>query len=281
MRRPVIGISGPDDGGFAAWFFAACAVWFAGGHPVRITPRRAGRMPAIDGLVLGGGADVDPAVYRQERLTREQKKDLVRGRSKWRWLLSALVAPVIYVVRRLASAPHGGIDSPRDELEWRLLEHTHRHDLPVLGICRGAQLMNVFVGGTLHQDLQSFYVEASNPWTVLPRKRISVVPGTRLARWLECRTCSVNSLHRQAVDMLGPGLVVSAKEPTGVIQAIEALDREFFVGVQWHPEYLPQRREQRRLFQQLVSAARTSQEASRERTLGEQSAQGVEQPQGG
>jgi putative glutamine amidotransferase len=166
-------------------------------------------------------------------------------------------------------------------MEWQLLEHAHRHDLPVLGICRGAQLMNVFVGGTLHQDLQSFYVEAANPWTVLPRKRISVEPETHLALWLECATCSVNSLHRQAVDVLGPGLVVSAREPTGVIQAIEAPDRVFFIGVQWHPEYLPQRREQRRLFRQLVSAARARQHSGRDRALAEQSGQGIEQPQGG
>lgn len=150
----------------------------------------------------------------------------------------------------------GGIDPARDELEQALLRDAERRGLPVLGICRGAQLMNVLAGGTLHRDLANFYREEPQPWTVLPRKRVEVEAGSRLAEVLGVSRPLVNSLHRQAVNDLGADLRVCARESNGVIQAIEHPERRFWLGVQWHPEFLPQETEQRRLFTKLVEAAR-------------------------
>lgn len=257
MPRPLVGVSGPDRGGYPAWFFASCAIRLAGGRALRLTPARGLPERTLDALILGGGADVDPARYgshgKAPALTRQLKGK--SARFQLRVLLGYLIAPLVYLIRRMFSARQGGLDPERDALEIELLARALSEGTPVLGICRGAQLINVHLGGTLHRDVTSFYVETSNPWTVLPRKRVQLEPGSLLARLLGRKRATVNSLHRQAVDRLGKGLIVAAHEANGVVQGIEHSEH-FLVGVQWHPEYLPQRPEQRRLFRKLVQAAR-------------------------
>ena len=264
--RPTIGISGPDAGGYPAWLAASWAVRLAGGRPLRVRPRTGPPARPLDGLVLGGGADIDPTRYGEQQPDGEASavREEMRGRSlrsRARALSGYVVSPVVYVFRRLFAVKRGGLDHARDELETELLETAERSGAPVLGICRGAQLMNVFRGGSLHQDLSSFYTESPNPWTVFPRKTVDIDESSSLADALGRTRCRVNSLHRQAVDRLGQGLHAVAAEKTGVVQAIEATGPRFFVGVQWHPEYLPQRWEQRRLFRVLVEHARRCAEA--------------------
>lgn len=255
MARPIIGVTGPDEGGLAAWWFTRLALRRAGARVVRITPARGGDIDALDGLVIGGGADVDPALYGQERVHLEELGR--EGREFGRWLLTLLLFPLIYLLRRalstMTSRPGG--DRARDELETSLVQAALQRDLPVLGICRGAQLLNVVAGGSLHQSLSDFYVESPQLHTVWPHKRIRLEAGSRLAGILGCERCRVNSLHNQAVDTLAPGLRVAAREESGVVQAIEHPTLAFAIGVQWHPEYLPQRREQQRLFRRLVETA--------------------------
>lgn len=260
MRRPRIGITGPDEGGFPAWVAASSAVRAAGGRPMRITPRRGLPREPLDGLLLGGGADVAPDRYEAPadetvapKVEQELRHETARG--KLRSLAGYAYAPAVYLFRRLLSVKLGGLDHARDELELALLAQADEDGAPVLGICRGAQLMNVFRGGTLHRDLSSFYAEAPNPWTVFPRKWITIDPASRLARALGVTRCRVNSLHRQAVDDLGGPLAAVAREDNGVVQAVEGEGASFFVGVQWHPEYLPQRPEQRCLFRAFVDEA--------------------------
>ena len=119
--------------------------------------------------------------------------------------------------------------------------------------------MNVVLGGSLHQKIGHFYTEeAANVRSILPRKRITVLEDSRLRRILGAATCRVNALHDQSIDALGDGMVVSAREETGVIQAIENPARRFFVGVQWHPEYMPQSRRQMGLFRELLRSAQQS-----------------------
>jgi putative glutamine amidotransferase len=144
-------------------------------------------------------------------------------------------------------------DTARDEFELGLLDRAMRRELPVLGICRGAQLINSHLEGTLHGDIRHLF-EKPGMQTVLPSRRINVMPGTRLANLLETTTCHVNALHRQAIRKTGRGLVVSAVGENGTIQAIEHSSHPFLIGVQWHPEYLPGMRRQRALFTGLVDA---------------------------
>lgn len=249
-------MTGPDKGGLAAWWFTRLAVWRAGGRAVRITPKRPRDLSLLDGLIIGGGADVDPTLYGEaDDGPLESLK--TQERSLRRWLLSLLLFPLIYLARRLLSTmanPPGG-DPDRDELESALIREAMQRGLPVLGICRGAQLLNVVAGGTLHRDLDDFYVEAPQLTTVWPAKRIQIEPDSRLARLLGCTGCRVNSLHSHAVNALAPGMRVVAREPNGVVQGIEHCDLPFAIGVQWHPEYLPQRRDQQGLFRGLVRQA--------------------------
>lgn len=258
-KRPKIGVTGPDHGGLAAWWFTRLAVWRAGGRAVRITPRRPGHAQELDGLIIGGGADVAPDLYGAESNQPPEKmaEEMTRGETGWfRRGLALLAFPLMLLIRRVLTTRNPGLNTHRDELEQNLLRAALERDLPILGICRGAQLINVTLGGTLHQHLTGFYQESPNIRSLLPRKIIHVQPDSRLARILDCTTCGINALHDQAVDRPGETVRVTAREPNDVIQAVEATSHAFVLGVQWHPEYLPHHRRQQRLFHALVQAAR-------------------------
>ena len=160
----------------------------------------------IDGLVLSGGVDVDPVLY---------------GRT-----------------------PHpklGRVDRRRDDFELALTRKALARDLPILAICRGQQLLNVAIGGTLIQDLPSESRGAVTHHAPGRRTRrshpVEVASASRLGEVLGAGTLSVNSFHHQAIERLGHGLVVSARCPgDGVIEGVEMPGRSFVVGVQWHPE---------------------------------------------
>ena len=262
-QRPLIGVTGPDRGGLSAWFATAFAVWWAGGRPRRITPLRANADHDLDGLIIGGGADVSPDLYG-EPPQEAPKEAVTRSSRHWtRRVATAILFPLFYVIRRVLSLGRlfsSGFtltgDTDRDELESRLIKQADEKNLPLLGICRGAQLINVRRGGRLHQDLKDFYVESPQLTTLLPHKSIKVESGSRLADVLGRTRLRVNSLHRQAISECGKGIEIVAREETSVVQAIEDPERPFLIGVQWHPEYLPQRPEQRRIFRRLVECAR-------------------------
>lgn len=249
--RPLIAVSGPDRGGFTAWFMTAWAIRRAGGRPVRLTPSCPEPKEAIAGVVIGGGSDVDPLHYGEEP---EENTDTDQRSSPLDWLVGLLV----WLVRMLlARHQRQDYDPDRDRLEQGLIREALYNDLPLLGICRGAQLLNVTLGGSLYQKIDHFYTEGSgNVRSVLPRKRVEVREGTRLRQILQTDRTRVNALHEQCIRELGDGVLVSAVEqPSGIIQAVEREGDVFVVGVQWHPEYLPQLPEQQALFRALVRGA--------------------------
>lgn len=184
---------------------------------MRATPKRG--LPAnIDALVIGGGDDI--------------ATDLYAGSS---------------------SHDHTA-DRDRDAFELDAIRHAHTHDLPILGICRGAQLLNVAAGGTLHTDISALREHTSNRVNPFACQTATVMAGSRLAA-LVGRKLRINSLHHQAIDRLGNALAVSARDADDFVQAIETTSHHFVVGVQWHPEYLLYRQEQRRLFKALIDAS--------------------------
>lgn len=202
------------------------AVNRAGGIAVLLPPQpvdaaiAARVLDRLDGLIITGGKDVDPALYGQ--------------------------------------AAHPTTDEPRpdrDAWEDALLTAAIERDLPFLGICRGVQLLNVALGGTLHQHLPEVVgserynlgdgVFAVNEVTVDPTTKTAELIGDALA---------VKSYHHQAIDTVADGLVVSARSDDGTIQAVELPGASFGVGVQWHPE--EDAAEDARLFEGLVAAAR-------------------------
>lgn len=252
-KRPTIAVTGPDKGGSVAWLFTWYAVLRSGGRAVRVTPSRQENDFEFDGLVIGGGADVDPGLYGKvlEQTPPPPRSGILR------WLFGVLFYPLLLLVRRLFSSKHySGLDNARDKLEYRLLGIALEQDKPVLGICRGAQIINVYLQGNLHQNTGNFYTETPEMWTLRPVRVINVQPGSKLHAILETGSCQVNALHRQSIDQIGDNIDVSARDLNGIIQGVEHTSSRFLIGVQWHPEYLPHHKRQQRLFRMLVQSAR-------------------------
>ena len=178
----------------------------------------------LDGLLFSGGPDLDPAVYGHAR------------------------------------HPQLGPDVDRvcDEYELALHDGARERDLPVLGICRGMQALNVARGGTLHQHLPdvSTLRHLQSEAGFEPVHAVSVVRGSLLQRLTSAIGLGVNSYHHQAADRIGAGLRVCASAPDGTIEAVWDPGARFCLGVQWHPELLTHCAEHALLFRSLVDAAR-------------------------
>lgn len=218
MKRPVITVTGPEKGGFSR-FFIALAVLLSGGTPRRVVPSDAeGREKPFDGLLISGGNDIDPALYGEE-----------------------------------AADPADSIDPLRDELEYDLLARAVADGKPVLGICRGYQLINVYFGGTLTREIGPLY--GRHRYSPLPWKRIRIQKGSFLHQITDREHISINTLHHQAVARVAPGFRPAAWDRQKTIQAIENGDGAVF-GVQWHPEYLLYLPVHFRLIKSLVEKSR-------------------------
>ncbi len=224
-NRPVIGVTTSARSGWRIFPLVALNIRLAGGRAVRWGAGRTADVDSVDGIVIGGGDDISPDLYGGKLVTSAR------------------------------------LDPARDALERALVGEAASRGLPVLGICRGAQMLNVALGGTLHADAYAVYRRSDRRWTVLPRKCVNVEHGTMLDRISGREPMWVNALHLQAVDSLGQGLRVAARDRGGMVQAVERTADPFALGVQWHPEHLFYARRQRRIFRALVDAARASAEA--------------------
>lgn len=218
MPRPVIGVT-TTARWTPSWPFIRFSIWIAGGKARRIRPGEESRAAAIDGLLIGGGDDIGTELYGGEALLDVR------------------------------------IDPERDATELRLLRSLWDGPTPIFGICRGAQMMNIACGGTLHEDIHEIYRGAYRGRTPFPVKTVRIRPGSRLHDLAKTVTLKVNSIHHQSVDRLGEGLSISARDESGVVQAIEAEARADRIGVQWHPEFLFYRTAHLGFFRALVRAA--------------------------
>lgn len=207
---------------------------------------------------------MDPTTYQQEdvideylaRTINEPNRNIFQRVGRFtRWLYY----PALFFARKLFSRNRkkgSKLDRDRDHLEFQLIDQAVKKNLPVMGICRGSQLLNVYFRGTLHQNISTFYLEEPNPSSIFPVKRVNIKPGSKLASALGVQQLEVNALHNQAVKEPGQDIDIVAREPNDVVQGIENITQEYIVGVQWHPEYLPTHKSQRRLFKTLVQHAR-------------------------
>jgi len=206
----------------------------AGGAPVVLPPVAGARaaedlLDGMDGLLLSGGSDLDPGYYGEE--------------------------PV----------PELGVTMPeRDAFEIALLEHALRRQIPIFGVCRGMQILNVALGGTLYQDLPSQmdhlvllgHRQETPRWQ--PTHEVEVDGSSRVAKVMGTDELKVNSFHHQAIKGLARGLVAVACSPDGVTEAVESgdLSKRWMIGVQWHAEAMRDAGpEHQKLFEAQVSAA--------------------------
>jgi putative glutamine amidotransferase len=232
MNSPIIGITTYGRNEYNAYTLPAeyvDAVRRAGGIPVLIPPgeaRVAELLNRCDGFILSGGPDLDPEHY------------------------DGLPHKMIY-----------GTDPQRDEMELALARLVVEHNQPMLCICRGIQVMNVALGGTLIEHLpdivgeQILHRDERNIWAI---HAVQIEADSRLAAILATRQIAPNSWHHQAIRHVASTLKVVAYAPDGTIEAVEKLDHPWLIAVQWHPEATAMHDPvQQRLFDALVEAART------------------------
>lgn len=192
--------------------------------PWRANERDLKRLMECDGLLMPGGDDIDPKHYGREREAKCGKSNPVQ-----------------------------------DSGELAVLETFLTTGKPILCICRGEQLMNVYCGGTLHQDITDRQKCKHSDFAGRGKgcHKVSVMPGTKLHDILGSDVCFVNSMHHQAADTVPEGLAVSAVSEDGIVEGLEKKDHPFFLGVQWHPEHMsatdPQ---QRKIFEAFLEACR-------------------------
>ena len=171
-------------------------------------------------------------------------------------------------IERFAGQPHpkvGGVDDARDAIELGLARSAAERGTPFLGICRGLQLVNVALGGTLYTDISDQAPSAlkhnnENPDIYKERTElihpIRIETGSRVSALLGTENLQVNSLHHQGVKDLAPRLQASAFSPDGIIEAVELTGHPFGIAVQWHPEWLTDQEATHKLFKAFVEAAR-------------------------
>ncbi len=246
--KPIIGITAnyvdDDRMGIGSHIGAKHQDWMALAADYVRSVRRAGGVPvilpiveegdhlcayieAVDGVIFSGGSDIDPSCY-----------------GEW------------------PSPRLGRVIPARDRFEIALARKLiYETDIPVLGICRGLQLINVALGGSLYQDLGTQFPNAmahggSNfpKWEAM--HRVTIVSGTETARVLGVSEMGVNSLHHQAIKETAPSLRVTMKSADGVIEGVEGTERADLIAVQWHPEMMTDRHEEHLLlFRDLVRRA--------------------------
>lgn len=242
MRQPLIGITTFRSAtNRAVPLFSAAqayteAIAQAGGAPV-LLPLGADEttlstyLDRLDGILFSGGGDVRPETY--------------------------------------GSQPHplvDEVDPDRDRIELWLVQQVVQRRQPFLGICRGFQVINISLGGTLYEDILDQHPAAQQHqyFPAYPRSyrahSVHVQPGSQLANLLQAETVQVNSLHHQGVRQLAPGLQAAATAGDGILEGLELPGHPFGLAVQWHPEWLREDTAMRRIFRAFILAAARGEE---------------------
>jgi len=218
-ERPRVGVTGNGRRWAPSWWCTWLALRLAGATPERISVRHAPSGQPLDALVIGGGNDIGPEHYGGD--------------------IDAKVKA----------------DPERDRLEIRWIELALEQGIPLLGICRGAQLINVVLGGTLFQDIRPLRKRTYNRPGLLPTKQVRLEPNSTLIRIIGKVHIRVNSLHHQAIKDPGENLQVVGRDLDDIAQAVECTVGRPVIGVQWHPEYLFYLPSQFALFRWLLQRA--------------------------
>jgi putative glutamine amidotransferase len=212
-----VGVTGNDRRWAPSWWCTTLALRLLGAVPERISVSRPPSAKSLDALIIGGGNDIG-AEHCGGDIDAKVRADPERDRLEIDWIKSAL-----------------------------------KERLPILGICRGAQLINVVMGGSLHQDIRELRIKTKNRPGLLPTKRVRLDDRSEISRICKGLQIRVNSLHHQAVNTPGEGLRAVGHDLDEIVQAIESESGWPIIGVQWHPEYLLYMPSQLALFSWLLS----------------------------
>lgn len=246
--HPIIGIvptQMPDENIERVSFKYIDAIVDAGGAPLilplTLNPHIYETLfPYIDGFILSGGQDISPHLYGG-----------TEGDGK---------------VQETTPT--------RDSIERLVLSYICNYDIPTLGVCRGMQMINVFFGGTLYEDIVSetpeTFQDLDEPLPHLQREdfghtvhHVHIDPASQLGRIMEVDKAEVNSIHHQGIKDLAPDLQACAWSPDGLVEGIEFTERTFLLGVQWHPEWLTDQSCMRRIFEALIHHAMLARQNAR------------------
>lgn len=223
----LIGVTTSARKGTLMWWCTKLGLKLCGAHAIRLTAFQQERFKECDGYIISGGVDINPKLYHQTNIASVD------------------------------------IEDERDTLEHMVIEHALAKKKPLMGICRGSQMINVVKGGTLHQNARDFYdgfvPTDSVIGKIFSRRKINIYEdGILCSLFRNDPHLYVNSLHHQAIHTLGEGLKIVAKDALGIVQAIESenLDKQFIIGMQWHPEFMLHTTSNRKIFRRLVQACK-------------------------
>ena len=226
-KKPLIAITCSDQ---SRKIFLQCikfGIFLVGGESRLLKPQDTYDFKEFDGFIISGGTDINPKIYGQETIDPEY----------------------IY-------------DDERDIFEQEAINYALDNNKPLFGICRGMQMINVTMGGTLYQEakevLENFLPSSSALNKFIGRRKVNIAKTSYLFEILgNYESYNVNSIHHQAVDKLGKNLQVVAKEENSLVQAIEPIDgfgHKFIKGVQWHPELMLHAASARNIFRAFIKA---------------------------
>jgi putative glutamine amidotransferase len=216
-KKTLIGVCLPNKGNFFAYLFIKLNLRLQGAFCIRLRPSKNNiKFERLNGLILSGGSDINPTLY---------------GANK--------------------DAHNTPLDTKRDTFELEMIDKAYKKKIPILGICRGAQLINIYFEGTLYPtilDLDEYIIHKNS---IFPIKMIWIKKISKLFSITQKKEIVVNSIHNQAINKVGADLKVTACHDK-IIEAIEKEDYPFLLGVQWHPEYLIYLKEHRLIFKKFI-----------------------------
>jgi putative glutamine amidotransferase len=224
-KRPLIGVTDSEKANHFPWLCIRICVWLAGGKAVRITPEHPLSVADFNGFILSGGGDINPSLYGEASIAEKKQYDVLR-----------------------------------DIMEINIAKLAIEKNIPLLGICRGAQVLNVAADGSLYQEVghvfDDFLPTNSLLGKLIARRDVRISTDSLLFHIMgKYKDYRVNSLHHQGINKLGEGLRTVAIEENGLIQAIEnshTHPHTFLIGVQWHPELMLHVKSARGIFKELV-----------------------------
>ena len=217
--RPRIGVTGDHRRWAPSWWCLRFALFLIGARARRISVRDPAAGERFDAVIISGGNDIGPELYGG------------------------------------AEMPRAVVDHDRDELEIGWINRALEERWPLLGICRGAQLLNAVLGGSLLQDIRQRRRHTSNRASIVATKNVALLRTSYMSAICKRTRLRVNSLHHQAIDRPGLGLRIVGRDRDGICQAVEGRSDHRILGVQWHPEYLFYLPVQLRIFRWLIDKA--------------------------